>query len=146
MLLLKHTLRYLGGIHDHRIQYQQKDSDALAFFADADYSASSDSCSTTGHIHISFGTPVAWSSKNQSAISLCTCEAEYPSASDALQEILWLRCMLYTINPQQLPNPTPLHVDNMSAVVVGKTQAKTKKNRKHVDIRENYLGHHQRNR
>lgn len=99
MLFLKHILRYLSGRHDHAILYQQTDGDALAAFADADYAVSSDLRSITGHIHISFGAPVAWSSKNQSTSYLNKFNAEHLVASHTLPEILCLRRMLDTSNP-----------------------------------------------
>lgn len=50
--------------------------------------------------------------------------------------------MFATIDAKKIPDPTPLHVDNQSAIKVAHNQSKTK-HWKHIDIREHHLAHHQ---
>lgn len=88
--LIKHPNRYLIDISSQDLLYQQSNEDILASYADAEVYAAPDRRSTTGHLQISYGAPLAWCSKKQVTIQLSTCEAEYLVATQALQEILSL--------------------------------------------------------
>lgn len=60
----KHCLWYFSGTKSHGNLFQQSNDVLLSSYSDADYSAASDRRSTTSHLHISFGAPIALCSKN----------------------------------------------------------------------------------
>lgn len=66
------------------------------------------------------------------------------ACTQALREILFLRRIMIDMHPHRKSAPTPLHVENFSAILVAINQAKAIR-RKHIDIRAHHLGHQQHN-
>lgn len=93
---------------------------------------------TTGHLHIPFGTPIAWSSKKKPTIALRTCAVDYLASRHSVEEILWLRRMMSSITGRSGTQTTALHIYNLSAILVARNQWKTKR-RKHMYIRAEHL-------
>ena len=67
---------------DHALFYPSQALSDLEFFCDADWAGCYDTRRSTtgfeGHVN---GTPIVWSSKRQSMVSLSSAEAEYISLS-----------------------------------------------------------------
>lgn len=139
--ILKHLIRYLKKTIDHGIRYDAGSDKTTTSFADADYASASDRHSISGTLHTAFGGPIIWSSRKQATVALSTCEAEYIAASSALQDLLWMRRLIAETNPSKPIPPTPLFLDNKSAIDVANHEAKTKR-RKHIDIKSHHLAHH----
>ena len=65
---------------------------------------------------------ISWKSKNNS-IALATCKAEFIAISLASQEALYLRSLLRTMMElESFKNPTTIHCDNQSSIVLAKKQ------------------------
>lgn len=100
---------------------------SLASYADADHAADkTDHHSMSGIVHLYNNFPVSWTSKKQSMQALSTCEAEYIAATTAVQETQRIRGMLgdIAVLTQQ---PTPLHIDNQSAILTAKNRGHSKR-------------------
>ncbi|XP_043286933.1 secreted RxLR effector protein 161-like [Venturia canescens] len=134
---VKRILRYIQGTKYMGIKYSGSHIDFTAY-SDADFAGDVDTRrSTTGYITLMAGGPVIWSSHRQKCISRSTTEAEYVAASDASQEVTWLRILLQELCVD-LKNPTPLHMDNQSAIRLTKNTEHHKKT-KHIDIKYHYI-------
>lgn len=133
----KRILRYLQGTKEQCIVYN-RNKNALKVYCDADF-ANDESTrkSISGYISILGNGPVTWSSRQQRCVARSTTEAEYISASEAAQEIVWLRLVIEELLKQSLA-PTQLHVDNQSAIKLAKN-AGYHKLTKHIDIKYHYI-------
>jgi transposase InsO family protein len=140
---LKRIVRYLAGTRNIGLLFQ---GDAhctvpmLHAFSDADWASANDEMrrrSTSGVlIKLSDG-PVSWLSKRQTLVALSTAEAEYIAACRAAQSIYHLRVLCAEMGIPQL-EPTPLAVDNESAVRAITAEAMSKMT-KFVAVRYHYV-------
>ena len=123
---------------------ERQDQNPLHTYTDADFARDDiDRKSTSGGVHLYNGALIAWSSGKQSLQALFTCEAEYIAATTAVQTTQWLRRILKETH--LLPNtPTPVIVDNKTAIAVAKNVAATRK-RKFIDLRHHFLREHIKN-
>ena len=83
------------------------------------------------------GTPVAWSAKKQSTVSLSTCEAELYSLCEAVKEVLWLQGLLGELGVK-FTTPTKVYCDNRATVHISKHGIKNERT-KHIDIKHNFI-------
>ena len=60
---------------------------------------------------------ISWKCKKQDSVSKSSTEDEYCAMSAACSEIIWLRGLLTELHFTQV-QPTPLHVDNTSAIQI----------------------------
>ena len=66
---------------------------------------------------------ILWKSKKQNSVALSICKAEFITILLASQEALYLRALLRTMMElESLKNPTTIHCDNQSNIVLAKTQ------------------------
>ena len=66
---------------------------------------------------------ISWKFKKQISVTLSTCKAEFITISLASQEALYLRALLRTMTElESLKNPTTIHCDNQSSIVLAKNQ------------------------
>lgn len=96
----------------HGIQYAKKQAaPTLESFADADVANYLTRLSKEGAVHVAFGAPIRWKSKQHKTVSLYTCEAEHLAASDAIQGTM--RIDKHPSIPPQLKsrNPIPFNVE-----------------------------------
>lgn len=70
-------------------------------------------------------------------VARSTTEAEYIAASEAAQEIAWLRLLFKGLLKRSLP-PTQLFIDNQSAMKLAKN-AEYHKLTKHIDVKYHYI-------
>ncbi|GAV60636.1 hypothetical protein CFOL_v3_04165, partial [Cephalotus follicularis] len=71
--------------------------------------------STTGWCVFLDDSLISWKCKKQERVSKSSIEAEYRAMSAACSEINWIRGLLAKLGYPQT-RPTPLHVDNISAI------------------------------
>ena len=90
--LAKRVVRYILGTLDHALFYPSQIISDLEFFCDADWAGCHDTRrSKTGFEGHFNGTPIVWSSKRQSMVSLSSAEAEYISLSSCGKTVIWIR-------------------------------------------------------
>ena len=136
---VKHLFRYLKGSLDYKLVYGPTDSSELFItYTDADHGGNPDNGrSTGGYAVIIGGGAVSWSSRLQSVVSLSTTEAEYIAAVEAGKEIIWMRNLLTEFG-FNITSPSPLLIDNNSAVTVAKNPEHHGR-MKHLDLRFHWL-------
>jgi hypothetical protein len=118
---VQHVFKYLAGTQDLSLCYGPgPDSTSLQIFSDADYAGDVDSArSTSGHTVFIGKSLVNWSSKRQSVVAKSTTEAEYIAANEAGSDGVWFRNFSSELGYPP-SGPTPLWLDNQSAIRVGK--------------------------
>ena len=95
--------------------------------------------STTGFALVLNGSAVVWKSRCQQTVARSTCEAEYMSMSDAVNEIQYVRQLLVDMSPQC--GPTELYCDNDSAIKISQGVHQTKFTR-HINVRYHNVKEH----
>ena len=114
------VFRYLQGTRDLMLQYGGKSDIKLDVYSDADYAGDLDSARSTSGFAMFIGSSlVSWASRRQPVVAKSTTEAEYIAANDAGSEAVWFRSFLEELGYPQT-SATPLHIDNQSAIKVGK--------------------------
>jgi len=83
------------------------------------------------------GGAIGWSSKLQGTVALSTTEAEYIATVQAGKEITWMHNILTEFG-FALDIPTPLNIDNQSAISVSKNPEHNER-MKHLDLRFYWL-------
>jgi hypothetical protein len=117
---VKHLFRYLKGSLDYKLVYGPSDSQLFTTYTDADHGGNPDNGrSTGGYAIVIGGGAVSWSSCLQPVVSLSTTEAEYIAAVEAGKEIIWMQNLLTEFG-FNFTSPSPLLIDNNSAVTVAK--------------------------
>jgi hypothetical protein len=117
---LDRAFRYLRATPSRRLVFRKgaPNGTTLHGFVDADWASDiNDRKSTSGFVFMLGGAAVSWSSKKQTTVALSSTEAEYIAASNAGKEALWLRRLLTDLGIDST-QPTTLHVDNQSAIVL----------------------------
>jgi hypothetical protein len=110
-------------------------------FCDADWAGdTTDRRSTTGFIIKVNGSPVSWTSKKQTTVSLSSAEAEYMAAGAAAQEVMWMRALMEELGFVQR-EATVLQSDNQSAIAIASDDVHHART-KHIDIRHHFIREH----
>ena len=120
---MKHLFCYLQGTLDYKLTYSPDPLSSSLFttFSDADHDGCKDSGYSTGADIVKMGTgAVSWRSKLQSIVALSTTEAEYVAAVSAGTEICWFRNLFTELGFNLSSSPSPLFIDNQSALAVAK--------------------------
>ena len=95
--------------------------------------------SISGTLHTYNGTQICWGSLKRNITALSTCQAEYIAATSAAQQTTWIRRLLQDVHMLR-NSPTPLMIDNQSAIHVANSAGPTKR-QKFKDLRHHYLTH-----
>lgn len=136
-MAVKRILRYLKGTANNGILYDGNNS-KLKVYTDADFANNTDNRkSISGYISILSNAPITWSSKQQKCVARSTAEAEYVSASDAAQEVVWLRSFISELTGKRQLS-IELLVDNQSAIKLMKNTEQHKLT-KHIDVKYHYI-------
>lgn len=107
-------------------------TNTLYAFVDAAYAEGNKAASRTGWVVMFNGAPIAWRSKSQTITTQSTMESEVVAACDVVNEIRFLRALLFECYlPQR--KPTHLYEDNMAAQIFGKTLSVTDRNKHMVN-------------
>ena len=135
---VKQVLRYLKQTIDLKLEISANTNLNLAGYVDADWAGdSSDRKSTSGYLFQLGSNLVLWSSKKQMSVALSSTEAEYVSAAQASQEILWLRQLLIDIG-EPATQATVLFEDNQGCIKLA-NKDKVSTRTKHIDIKYHHL-------
>lgn len=136
---LKRVYRYLRGTTEARLTFSGDTTDTPLGYADADWAADvNDRRSISGYVFILSGGAVSWSSKKQSSVALSSTEAEYMAVSAATKDLIWIRTLLAELDSTAICGPTPLLVDNQSAISLT-SNAMFHDRTKHISIRHHFI-------
>ena len=135
---VKRVFRYLQGTQNLGIVYTEEGNNDPIGYADADWGSNAiDRKSISGYTFLVSGGPISWRSKKQPTVALSTMEAEYMATSLATREAIWLRHLFDELGIT-LTSPTPLHVDNQSAIEFSKNTNFHARS-KHIDIQHHFV-------
>jgi hypothetical protein len=116
----------------------------LQCYVDASHAADVDTRrSTTGYIFFISGGPVSWQSRMQTTVALSSMEAEYMTASAAIQEALWQARLLLQLG-MRVDLPITLYENNKSAIVFA-DHLGDHRTTKHIDTKVNFVREAQTN-
>lgn len=138
----KRVLRYLKETSNEGISYNNIiPKQECICYSDTDFAGDeNERRSTSGYIADMNGVSVAWASRQQKIVTLSTYEAELVAASQAAQEVEWLRQMLatfYSIQEEKIDS-IKLNMDNQTAIQLSAKHAFHQRT-KHVDIKYKYI-------
>jgi transposase InsO family protein len=135
---VKRIFRYLAGTKSFGVSFDSNTPFRLTAYADADWGGDIDSRrSTTGFTLMLSGGCISWKSQLQKTVALSSMEAEYMSASQASQEIIWTRNILADLGYEQ-KEPTLLYEDNQSCIALTK-ESRYHKRAKHIDLKYHFI-------
>lgn len=135
---LLRIVAYLKKTATHGIQLGRLTKAPLVAFCDATWATNVEPRSYSGHILLCFGSPVLWVSRRQRLAALSTCEAEYISATTAVQNLEWARRIYAEINQTKTLINIPLHIDNKATIRVAESESTSMRSR-HFLVRDKYL-------
>ncbi len=112
----KRVLRYLSGSRHFGLVFKQSDSvPCLNVYSDASWCDDVDDGRSTGAYITYYGDNIlSWSSTKQGAVSLSSMEAEFYAMAAAVQEAIWLNCLLDDMD--MCVEKTILFEDNQSTI------------------------------
>ena len=135
---LMHIIRYIWNTLDYGLTYWRDADLTPTAFVDSDYSGCRDTWrSTSGYVFTMAGTPVSWSSKQQTSVALSTVEAEYVAMSWCAQQMVWMQVWLDEVGIEYV-TPGLIKGDNQGVVALTKN-TKDHGKVKHIDIRHHYI-------
>ena len=135
---LMHVIGYIKNTMDYGLTYTRGSGLSPYAFVDADYGGCLDTRrSTSGHVFIMAGGPVAWGSKRQGTVALSTVEAEYVAMSRCAQQMVWMQNWLDEVNVEHKLLGV-IRGDNRGAIALTKN-TKDHGKVKHIDIRHHYI-------
>lgn len=130
-------VQYLKGTKSHGLLYT-KEGKTLLGYSDASWGdADNNRKSTTGYLFKHGENLVSWATYMQTSTARSTVEAEYMALSDASQEAVWLRRMLFEIGGVQRDS-TEIMEDNQGCIAMALNPVGHKR-LKHVEIRYHFL-------
>ncbi|XP_057985399.1 secreted RxLR effector protein 161-like [Hevea brasiliensis] len=110
MNVAKRILHYLKGTIDFGLFYSSSNKFKLVGFCDSNFARDvDDRKSTMGFVFFMGDCAITWSSKNQSIVTLSTCESEYVAATSYTCHAIWLRRLLKGLEPQRFILTISLH-------------------------------------
>jgi hypothetical protein len=101
VVAVKRLMRYLSWTRDYGLVLGGTGESTLIAYSDADWDGDVDRKSTTGALHYFGEYLVHWTSKKQGFIALSTAEAECVAASRFVQDVIWIRGVLFDLKYQQ---------------------------------------------
>jgi hypothetical protein len=135
------VLQYLRGTYDQGITYCDLGAEVknkLIGWVDSDFGSDPDTRkSMTGYLMSLNGGAISWRSSRQGGVTLSSSEAEFVAASQAGQEVVYLRELLKGFgHPQR--KPTEIWEDNASCIMMSENLTNRDRSR-HVDVKVHYL-------
>jgi hypothetical protein len=107
-------------------------------YSDSDWASDKGSRkSVTGFSIFLQGAPILWKSQTQMTVSLSSTKAEYYALSEAAKEIKFVSQVLESLSIH-IKRPIIVHLDNVGAIFLAKTQSATKHTR-HIDARYHFV-------
>jgi hypothetical protein len=84
------------------------------------------------------GAVVSWKSKRQNVVALSSAEAEFMAASSLVQEVIYIRRLLYNLGfPQE--SPTEIGEDNRTCIAWSEGSVGGSDRAKHIDLRRHFV-------
>jgi hypothetical protein len=115
------VLQYVRATYDQDISYYDLGPDKrnkLGGWVDSDFASDIDSrTSMTGYLMSLNGGPISWKSSRQGGVTLSSSKAEFVAASQAGQEVVYLRALLRGVGYTQ-KGPTETWEDNASCIMM----------------------------
>ncbi|KAF2293671.1 hypothetical protein GH714_003976 [Hevea brasiliensis] len=140
----KRVLSYVKGTLDHGILFQQSQDFQFLGFSDRDSAGSYDDMNSTLGYCFTLGSGVfSWSSKKQEIVAQSTAEAEFITATTAVNQALWLKKLLVDLHMEQKES-TKVFVDNQAAIAISNNPVFHGKT-KHLSIKLFFLRDVQKN-
>ena len=135
--VLIRVLEYISNTYDVGITYRGHAMD-LHGYSDSDWAGDLDTRrSTTGYLAFMAGGPIAWQSRLQTTVAVSSMEAEYMAAFAMVQEICWLRGVMFELG-FELNEPTKVYMDSRSAIDLANNPVHHKRS-KHISIKYHWL-------
>ena len=135
--VVQSIIRYLRHTLAYGLFYARNDLDILSGFTDADWGGDSDSRrSVTGYLFKLGQSPITWTSKSQTSVSLSSTESEYRALMEGTRKAIWLKRLLeepHLTNTQRIP----IHCDNLGSVKLSLNPTFHSRS-KHFDIHLHY--------
>ena len=95
---VKQLLKYVKATRDYSLIYPKIGNPILTGYSDSDHAGDlGDRKSTSGYIFMLNKCTISWKSTKQKTVAISSTEAEYISLSEATQEVLWLKALLYEL-------------------------------------------------
>ena len=135
----KNVLKYLKGTIHYSLKYSKLNFPIkLIGYCDSDWGSSEDRKSISAYCFMinSEGPLISWKTKKQQIVALSSCEAEYMSMTNAIQQGKFLRQLFIDLIGIELP--INLGVDNQGAINLGKNPVYHQRS-KHIDIRYHFI-------
>jgi len=136
----EHVLRYLRDTWDETITYTRglRRINQLWSWVDADWAGDTDTRqSYTGYILMMSGGPIFWKSRRQDNVSLLTSKAEFVTASQASQEVVYLRETLRDFGYIQTA-ATDIYEYNLACIAMSENPMRRKFSR-HINIHRYFV-------
>ncbi|GJY96444.1 hypothetical protein Tco_0513354 [Tanacetum coccineum] len=134
---VKCIFRYIKGTTHLGLWYPKRSDIEIVVYADSDHAGDYVDQKSTSDIYTFMGCClISWFSKKQTALAICTTEAEYVSAGKAFQQALWMKQALvdYGIRLDDIP----IMCDNKGAIDLRKNPVQHSRT-KHIKIRHRFL-------
>ncbi|XP_073120345.1 secreted RxLR effector protein 161-like [Henckelia pumila] len=114
----KRVIRYIKGTVNFGVKFRKCLNFKLMGFSDRNWGGFKDDMKNTSGYCFSLGSGVfSWCSKKQETVAQSTTEAEFVSATAAVNKALWLRKLLCDLHVKQL-NSTEVFVKNQDAIEI----------------------------
>ena len=134
--VVQQVLHYLKQTHNHALMLGSMQEICLTGYMDSDFAGCTNTRhSTSGYIFTLGNGPIYWSLKQQTLVTISTCEAEYVVSCHTMKETIWLRCLLKILSHKQ--STTTIHSENASSIALMKDTTFHMCS-KHIDIQFHY--------
>lgn len=135
---VKRIFKYIKGSINVGILYKSTDSFDFIGYSDADFAGDNDTRrSTSGYtFHLGSGV-ISWASMRQQSVSTSSTESEYIAACQAVKELVWLKCLIAELNPNEVVD-AKFYMDNQSAIRLIKNPVFHKRT-KHIDVQYHFI-------
>lgn len=133
---LKRVVKYLKATHEMKLSLSniQLGEQKLFGYADATWADNKiDRKSNSGRIFYLNGGTISWTCRKQSIVAQSSCEAEFISIADAINEAKWLRQLLAEMHVGH-DAPTVIYEDNQSCIDLVR-DSKFSYKTKHIDTK-----------
>ncbi|GBN11147.1 Retrovirus-related Pol polyprotein from transposon TNT 1-94 [Araneus ventricosus] len=137
---VKRIIRYLKTTAELKLIINMDKEPILTAFCDADWANDkSDRKSTSGSVFKLGNCTIQWMSKRQNCVALSSTEAEYVSAANTAQVVIWLINLTKDLDlPQSLP--VTIYEDNQSCIKLSQSD-KYHSRTKHIDVKFHHIRH-----
>ena len=138
----KRIWQYVRTIRNKEIKYHINFKLNLIEYVDSnwrnDYTTRN---STIEYLILLSQSPISWSSKLQKRFAASSCETEYMTLKNVVQEMLWLQSVIKQLFILNIEQAKLLYCDNMSAIALSKNLEHHARI-KHIDVQFHFVRHY----